>query len=1569
MADTVGLYSPSNAFFFLYDDAGTIQDRFGYGPLNNSWQTLAGDWDGDGDDEVGLYDEATSAFFFRADDGTTTFENFGPLNQGWVALSGDWDGDGADGIGMYDAETSAFFFRTDDGVTSFTNYGPLNENWKPITGDWDGDGQDGIGLYDPDAAIFYLQNDDGVSAGNINFGSPSNDWVPVTGDWDDDGVDEVGLYDQTNGVVYKVDHDGTFTFENVGPLGQDWGIVAGDWAEDAATFALTASTASVDEGDNAIFELVAGEPNFTYNYTISGVDAADVDGGLTGSVTTDANGAATITVALAADRTTEADAESLTVSLPNTGLEASVVVNDTSQDNQAPVAEDADPVTVAEDADPVTGQLTATDPEGDGVVFTLDAPVEGLTLNADGSYTFNPADNTAADALTYSDDPLEITANYTVTDDYAADPKTDNGTLNITVTPTPLTFDLVATADNVEEGSTVGYKLVASEPVDTAFTGEIQVSAGDGSAGQTEAADFGSGSLNPVSVTIAAGETESTEMTLTPTNDAETEAPESYTVTGTIDGQEITLEGEVRDPSTVGGLGQTFTLTTSVDTIPGLIGSAGSTGTDGDDTIIGLIDKDTPANTTFNPLDDINAGLGENTFRLDFVGDGADGTAANELQAFPGGITLTNIDTMNIRAAGDVGEIGTVNALDLSGQSFSTINVTVGDDVSVEAASTTDVNYSGLTGVLEVDGAQNVTVTDATAGNAITIGAATAPAGTIDVTDSDQGAGVIAIDGGTDVTVNNTNGTGATTIGATTEPTGAVDVNTTLDSDGAALVGGATNVTGGTSIDVTVDATNTADAAADAGALSVGAITATAGDSTTTVNITQNLTNETFTEPATGQVTETASVKFGALKSGDDLTVGGLTFTAAKDLTAEEVAQAFSELTVVDTQDDGGPVANGIYTGALAGWTSAEASGDTVVFTSTTANTNVGNLTPVLTNVSGNSVAPTVTTTDGAAGTAAATSGNSTAAGAVIVNENATASVTDVTVDTYASADLGDTGTDLDALTTLSLANSAGAATVATAATSLDLTVNNVMHAVSLDATAATVETLNLTASGASSAFGLTSAATTALNVTADANLNLTGSVLTVLETATITGAGDVALGDISASATSVDAGTATGDISATVAGDTADVTTNTGDDAITVDTAALSKDVDLGAGNDTLTLSAATASVPTGTVAGGADTDTVAMTFASAQALDGNTNFATAISGFERLTISDQVDVDGDVTIDLEALGFDNYVTLAAGTTDSNTSTDNTAGTLILDNMANGATVALEAAAVGNPGSSTQVNIKDAATNAADVLNLKVSGEATIAAGTVTANDVEALNIEAEDVFLDDGTGADTNDANHTLTAAGDSYTSVTVTGDDLTLDTDSAVLTSVDASVMTGGITYTADGDSAGTTVQGGQGSDALTGAGSNDILKGGAANDTLTGTSLTELWGEDGADTFMMNTPTNVNSYSTIMDAESGDVIDLSPVVSTGLSFVSSEIELADTAVFQDYANATVNQLATDDQDFAWFQYNGNTFIIGNDDQTEATDVNFENGTDSIIKLAGVHDLSTASYNMTDGTLELA
>jgi len=99
----------------------------------------------------------------------------------------------------------------------------------------------------------------------------------------------------------------------------------------APSYTLTASTLTVNEGSTAIFNITTTNvaTGTDLNYTISGVNAADLTAGLlVGKATIGANGQATINVSITADNLTETN-ETLTLSTQ--GTSASVIINDTSK--------------------------------------------------------------------------------------------------------------------------------------------------------------------------------------------------------------------------------------------------------------------------------------------------------------------------------------------------------------------------------------------------------------------------------------------------------------------------------------------------------------------------------------------------------------------------------------------------------------------------------------------------------------------------------------------------------------------------------------------------------------------------------------------------------------------------------------------------------------------------------------------------------------------------------------------------------------------------------------------------------------------------------------------------------------------------------------------------------------------------------------------------------------------------------------------------------------------------------------------------------------------------------------
>ncbi len=238
-----------------------------------------------------------------------------------------------------------------------------------------------------------------------------------------------------------------------------------------------------------------------------------------------------------------------------------------------------------------------------------------------------------------------------------------------------------------------------------------------------------------------------------------------------------------------------------------------------------------------------------------------------------------------------------------------------------------------------------------------------------------------------------------------------------------------------------------------------------------------------------------------------------------------------------------------------------------------------------------------------------------------------------------------------------------------------------------------------------------------------------------------------------------------------------------------------------------------------------------------------------------------------------------------------------------------------------------------------------------------MTAANVETINITADDT--------DTTAHSDTMVLTAANATAVTVAGDaSLTLTmTGSTAVTSINASSMTGGLTVTSLNTTSATTITGGAGNDLLTAATGTtaDVLVGGAGNDTLTANAgLSTLTGGEGNDTFVIGVASlNSSSYATITDFAAGDSINF-----TGAdSFTQAAVTLADTAVFQDYVNATINTLTTAN-DLGWFQYSGNTYIV----MDVTSDATFDNGTDKIVKLTGLVDLSTASFNDTTDTIQI-
>lgn len=1162
----------------------------------------------------------------------------------------------------------------------------------------------------------------------------------------------------------------------------------------------------------------------------------------------------------------------------------------------------------------------------------------------------------------------------------------NDGTTNVSAP----SYSIAANSNIVQEGNAVQFTVTSTHAVDQDVTLTYQI-VGATQGGITHAADGSDFVHMTGTVTIPAGQTEAT-FSITPVDDGVTEPLEGFKVelldnnfNSVADSGVVAIE----DPQ---GQGQTYNLTPNMDNI---------TGTDYNDTVIGSVVYTYDADTgdydnlggTFNQLDTINGAGGDDTLVLNVVDPDDHGFDLDWA-------TIQSIEHLVINATDGIENTGydDINTSVISGLKSVAINK-VGYDAKVKlyASQTTDVSVSHLTddAFVYIDGGHNINVNadggyddDIYIGKGNQLGsinASPAPTGAVNVTE--VGTGDIKVYGGTDVTVNETTNSTVSdiTVGDATHSKPSGNVTITQNINGTNLGGSSGNidVDGGKTVNITVNASNVAQNDDSTGTLTVGGIFVTGESNTTQVTINENLSTQQVTTAGTPGTTETATVTFSDLSAGNSVKVGGLTFTATQALTAEQVAQAFADLQ--DGAITGDMAVNyGYFTGQLSGWTSGDSDGNKVVFTSTTPDENVN---PNL-SVSGTGVS--VQESDGSSGTPGQSSSVDAKYGSVTISDNGgVAPISNVVINGFDDATITS-----DALKTLSLKDGSGTLNISTKQSTLNLTVNNVgsiLSSVTTNIGPATggPTALDITTTGANSYLSISSSTVEALTVEGTQLLDLTGSSLNALQTVTVKDSAGIKLDASGSTVTDVNASATSGNNTVAIDASHATYEGGSGTDDVTLASTTVDHAISLGDGNDTLTLAPGTTTLGA-TIDGGAGTaDTLSMAAADLNTATASNTFEQHVTGFERVDVGDVVVNSSSpstlgYSIDLSNLNNIHYVIVNAIEAYEDTSTSpatDYSASLTIDNLANNGTVELKGdiANDGNATATLTINIANADSNTSDVLNLILDAGFNVDvrdvdAGAVVANDIENINITSE---IASASGK------HELLLKADSATTININGDgnlDLILyhgtDNYDQAVTTIDASQMTGDLTVTAANDSE--TIMGGSGNDTLTAVGSQDVLNGGAGNDTLvvgqaTGTpgegDLAQLTGGAGDDTFDFSNyiPSVLNKYATIEDLQKGDSIVLNSDIN---SFDSNKIELANTAVFQDYANAAV-QAANADQ-AAWFQYDGNTYIVEdltNDSHEGQNDEYFEDGADAIICITGLVDLSTeAAYSQDHDLLHI-
>ena len=100
-----------------------------------------------------------------------------------MGIAGDWDGDGFDTIGVFRPSDGMLFMKnslTGGFADIAVNYGIPGD--KPVVGDWNNDGVDTIGVYR--GSTFYLRNSKSAGFADLIATLTTPGDLPVAGNWD-----------------------------------------------------------------------------------------------------------------------------------------------------------------------------------------------------------------------------------------------------------------------------------------------------------------------------------------------------------------------------------------------------------------------------------------------------------------------------------------------------------------------------------------------------------------------------------------------------------------------------------------------------------------------------------------------------------------------------------------------------------------------------------------------------------------------------------------------------------------------------------------------------------------------------------------------------------------------------------------------------------------------------------------------------------------------------------------------------------------------------------------------------------------------------------------------------------------------------------------------------------------------------------------------------------------------------------------------------------------------------------------------------------------------------------------
>lgn len=208
--DTVAIYQKQLATFEYSNrnsySSATVTVQLPLPPTVTNSYPVAGDWNGDGQETFGAYDITTRTFYLSNVMPPSTPEQVFSLDlpSGIPQLftlrpvAGDFDGDGKDSVGLYHAGLAKFWLANSTtppqppaaqevAVDEEFTFGPPAANPDDVVatcGDWDADGVDTAGVLEVGTETFHMRYQPGPTQTLSVHTRTNSQWAAVAGVWD-----------------------------------------------------------------------------------------------------------------------------------------------------------------------------------------------------------------------------------------------------------------------------------------------------------------------------------------------------------------------------------------------------------------------------------------------------------------------------------------------------------------------------------------------------------------------------------------------------------------------------------------------------------------------------------------------------------------------------------------------------------------------------------------------------------------------------------------------------------------------------------------------------------------------------------------------------------------------------------------------------------------------------------------------------------------------------------------------------------------------------------------------------------------------------------------------------------------------------------------------------------------------------------------------------------------------------------------------------------------------------------------------------------------------------------------